>query len=156
SHSPPGTASNPHRPGGAVLLRSSFCQDSKAAVLAGQSHQQRRGLPVPGPKLVTEATDLVMNVRQTNPVGIVHGPAPRPWKAVAVDVYDVDIPGSLRDPFLQYPRAFIDQGVDEAGQDFAILDFAADNTQAAGMFLDQCVHRRVRKGSPVLLIVAVI
>src|SRR5690606_7120261 len=85
-----------------------------------------------------------------------HGPAPRPWKAVAVDVYDVDIPGSLRDPFLQYPRAFIDQGVDEAGQDFAILDFAADNTQAVGMFLDQCVHRRVRKGSPVLLIVAVI
>ena len=70
-----------------------------------------------------------------------HGPAPKNWEPVARDVDHVDVTGFGGDALLQNASAFIDQGEDQALDDFFIGDFSKGQAMLRAMVVQELLHQ---------------
>src|SRR5690606_12563639 len=92
---------------------------SELASFFGQFLEQRCRLP-PGAQLLVEFADAGVDTIQTDRVSIEHRPALMGREAVAVDIDDVDIAGTLGNALFQDLGAFVDQRVHGALDDVFI------------------------------------
>src|SRR5690554_5341587 len=97
---------------------------SELASFFGQFLEQRCRLP-PGAQLLVEFADAGVDTIQTDRVSIEHRPALMGREAVAVDIDDVDIAGTLGNALFQDLGAFVDQRVHGALDDVFIGQRAA-------------------------------
>ena len=87
-----------------------------------QTLEQRRRRPEAGVamRVPRELPHPPQDPIQSHLVGIEHRSAARPRKAVTGEIHDVDVARPRGDPFLEDPRAFVHQGVDQAVHDLAV------------------------------------
>src|SRR4029077_5512703 len=62
--------------------------------------------------------DAVVHLLQSYRIGVPHRASSISWETIAVEIDDVDVDCAERVTFLQDARAFIDQGIDAAVDDF--------------------------------------
>src|SRR5690606_1049025 len=108
-------------PPGAPIDKSEI---SELASFFGQFLEQRRRLQ-PGAQLLVDFADASVDTIQTDRVSIELGPALMCRDAVAVDIDDVDIAGTLGNALFQDLGAFVDQRVHGALDDVFIGQRAA-------------------------------
>src|SRR5580700_6161459 len=108
----------------------------------GKPLQQRRRRPevsVLLPDLLNPRIDLL----QTDGIGVPHRPTTISGESVAIDINDVDVDGPQRVAFLQNPRAFVHQRVDDAVDDLFIGNRARCYTGVLARLPDQAVDFRI-------------
>src|SRR5258707_12733950 len=102
------------------MLRSGFLlfiEFSEGLALLGEVLQQRIG----GPHfavLLLEFADSFINCFQSNSVRMPHGTTAISRETIAVEIDDIDVHGAQRIALYEDPRAFVDEGVDAAVEDF--------------------------------------
>src|SRR5579864_5439412 len=92
-------------------------QVRKRFAIFRQALQQWRGLPILAVDSLKIA-DSIVNFLQADGVGIKHRPAAMRRESISVEINNVDVDGAEGEAFLQNPRAFIDERVDAALDDF--------------------------------------
>src|ERR1700739_264269 len=123
----------------------------EALAFFGQTLEQRRGLPELS-VLFMEFADAIVNFFQSDRVRIPHWAAAVRREAVAGEINDVDIDSAQRIAFFQNTRAFVNQGIDQAINNFffgnCMLLHAGFRRPLAHVFF----HRGIKNGAAIFII----
>src|SRR5262245_56653697 len=111
-----------------------------------QFHEQRRRIPRLPLIAFLETFDRIQHLVQTDGVRIEHRSAPIGREAVAGEVDHVDVGGAQGDAFLEDVRAFVDQRVDQARDDFVVADLSRGYFYFFSVLRNDFVNRRVGNG----------
>src|SRR5207248_935277 len=120
----------------------SACRDLLATefreslALVSEPLQQRRGLP-PCAVLLMKLADTFINICQAHGVRVPHRPAPISGKAITMEINNVDIHGTQRIPVLENTRAFVNERIDAALDDFFLGNFSLRDARLLCPFMNQ-------------------
>src|SRR5262249_43408078 len=95
-------------------------------IVARELFDERRDVPVTIIRagLCRESTQRIAHARDADLVRIEHRSAAKRRKAVAIDIYDVDVDRAQRDPFAEDTRPFVHHRIDTALHDLLVRDRA--------------------------------
>src|SRR5258708_7055821 len=128
-----------------------FIEFSERFALPSELLQKRCGRPNFA-VLLLEFTDSFIDCFQSDRVRIPHGTAAMGRESVAVQINDIDIDGAQRIALFKDTRAFVDERVEAALDDFFSRDLALRNSRFGGPLPHQLSHFGVGKGMPLVVI----
>ncbi len=100
-----------------IRLQLFVCRSRRRCGFLRQLLQERGGLPEFAVGAL-EFQNAVVDFLQSHGIGVPHGAAAIGRESVAIEVDDVDIDGAQGESFFEDARAFVDQRVDAAIDDF--------------------------------------